>query len=110
MLFALSRSLFACKASPANGRCGCESEAPVGVTDQYVQRLNGCIFVSLQRRNVSVDIRAKTLVVLKKDTPKKAFRWTEIMGSEQLDDSHLQIRFYHHRECVHLFNCLVWWG
>jgi hypothetical protein len=57
-----------------------------------------------------VDIRAKTLVVLKKDTPYKAFRWTEVMGSEQLDDSHLRIRFHHHRECVHNFNLLVWWG
>lgn len=57
-----------------------------------------------------MDIRAKTLVVLKKDTQLKAFRWTEVMGSEQLDDSHLKIRFHHHRECVQLFNLLVWWG
>ena len=45
-----------------------------------------------------MDIRAKTLIVLTKDTIHKAMRWTEILGSEQLDDSHLRIRFHHHRE------------
>eukprot|EP00242_Pyramimonas_sp_CCMP2087_P014302 CAMPEP_0198222478 /NCGR_PEP_ID=MMETSP1445-20131203/88244_1 /TAXON_ID=36898 /ORGANISM="Pyramimonas sp., Strain CCMP2087" /LENGTH=150 /DNA_ID=CAMNT_0043900993 /DNA_START=98 /DNA_END=546 /DNA_ORIENTATION=+ len=51
-----------------------------------------------EARNLFVDIQGKTLVNLRKDTPRKFLSWTDIIHFEQLDYAHLKIQFHSNRD------------